>query len=81
MSQREYLSWRKYWEVEPWGSWRDNAHAAIIAREIRRPQLKKGTKVSIEDFMMTPPEHRQQQANSHYLGLLKLLAGSKRSNE
>lgn len=79
MSQREYINWRKYWDAEPWGSWRDNMHAAIIAREIRRPQLKKGARVSIDDFMMIPPEHRQQQAKAHYLGLLKLLSGGKKS--
>lgn len=36
MTQRSYLGWQRYWDAEPWGSWRDNFHAAIIAREVRR---------------------------------------------
>jgi acyl-CoA synthetase (AMP-forming)/AMP-acid ligase II len=30
-----------YFETEPWGAWRDNFHAAMIAREVRRVWSKR----------------------------------------
>jgi len=57
-SQREYISWQRYWTVEPWGPYRDNLHAAILAREIRRPQVKPGSVIDPEDFMIRKPTAR-----------------------
>lgn len=45
-----------YWEHEPWGAWRDNLHAAIIAGEVIRPHLKKGAKISLDSFMVRHPQ-------------------------
>jgi hypothetical protein len=50
----------RYWEVEPWGAWRDNLHAAIIAREVRRPYLRKGASNDLDDFMVMDPEIRRR---------------------
>lgn len=45
-----------YWTYEPWGAWRDNMHAAIIATNVIRPHLQRGKKVSVDDFMLQHPE-------------------------
>lgn len=74
LSQREYLSWQKYWQEEPWGPYRENLHAALIAREVRRPQLKKGAKVTLDDFMVISPRRRQAEATSGLVNFLKLIA-------
>lgn len=77
LTQREYLNWLKYWEDEPWGPYRDNLHAAMIAREVQRPQLRKGTKSKLDDFMVTNPEKRQRAATGNLVDFLKLIATPK----
>jgi hypothetical protein len=45
----------RYWDQEPWGSWRDNFHAALIARAVRQTVTQKP--ISLDDFMFKrPPE-------------------------
>lgn len=74
MSQRVYLGWQTYWRCEPWGSWRDNLHVAILAREIRRPQLRKGVRIDMNDFMVRSPAERKAEAASNLLTFLKSVA-------
>lgn len=74
LSYREYVGWMLYWEVEPWGPWRDNVHAALIAREVRRPQLKRGAKIELDHFMLRDPAQRQREANAQGIELLKALS-------
>jgi hypothetical protein len=52
----------RYWQAEPWGPWRDNLHAAIIAREVRRPYLRRGAKNPLDDFMVMQPARRAELA-------------------
>lgn len=77
MSQRSYLGWRRYWDEEPWGPWRDNLHAALIAREVKRPYLPKGTKSKLDDFMVVNPAVRQSEGTSNLVDLLKVMAVKK----
>lgn len=48
----------RYWQEEPWGAWRDNVHAAIIARQLVRLQNPRA-QVSLDDFMLIDPEKRR----------------------
>lgn len=72
------MQWRKYWDVEPWGPWRENMHAAILARAILTPHLKKGAKVNLDDFMLMHPDVRkskeQKQATQALMSMLRTLA-------
>ena len=52
----ELRRWSRYWNEEPWGSYRDNIHAAMLAIELRRPQSKKGAKLTLEQFMWKLPD-------------------------
>lgn len=67
----------RYWAEEPWGPWRDNLHAAIIAREVRRPYLRKGAKNPLDDFMVMQPGRRAEltaeQARAASAGLVDML--------
>lgn len=74
LTQREYLGWQLYWEAEPWGPWRDNMHAAIIAREIRRPQVKPGTRVDHETFMLRDPRIRSKDNETKVIAFLRAIA-------
>lgn len=60
MPLRVYLGWQQYYSEEPWGTWRDNMHTAIIAREIRATRSKKPS--TMEDFMLFSPHVREQDA-------------------
>lgn len=52
----------RYWAHEPWGPWRDNMHAAIIAREIRRPHLKDPRKPTpLSEFILRDPDEIEQE--------------------
>lgn len=67
----------RYWVEEPWGTWRDNAHAAIIAREVRRLGVKRGARVGMDDFMLVHPEKRGQTNVGNFVAFLKMMAGGK----
>ena len=49
MSSSELSDWIDYYKIEPWGSWRDNYHAALIASM----HAKEGTRLS--EFFYEPP--------------------------
>ena len=56
---REFEAWSRYWNEEPWGPYRDNLHAAMLAVQIIRPHLKEGTKVPpIGEFMFVKPDKK-----------------------
>lgn len=74
MTQRSYLGWRRLWDEEPWGPWRDNMHAAILAREIRLARVKPGSKVDLEQFMVRTPKDAKQGAESRMLSGLASVA-------
>lgn len=81
MPARDYELLHRYWMVEPWGPWRDNVHAALIAGEVRRPNLKKGVRLQLDDFMLRHPddvaaerELRRRKATSGLFQALKAMA-------
>jgi hypothetical protein len=74
LTQRAYLNWQKYWVEEPWGPFRENLHAAIIAREVRRPNMRKGTRTKLDDFMVVNPEARRKAASANMIDFLKLVS-------
>jgi hypothetical protein len=56
---REFEAWSRYWNEEPWGPYRDNMHAAMLAVQFIRPHLKEGTKVPpIAEFMFRIPDEK-----------------------
>lgn len=50
MSSSELSDWIDYYKLEPWGAWRDNYHAALIASM----HAKEGTRLS--EFFYEPPK-------------------------
>lgn len=62
---------------EPWGPWRDNMHAALIAREVRRPYMKDQAKNPIADFILRSHQERQEesaQKTQSFFGFFKSIA-------
>lgn len=63
MAAKDFDLLALYWKQEPWGPWRDNMHAAIIAREIRRPWVKSQSKNKLADFLIRDPEERAEDSS------------------
>lgn len=75
LSAPDYDLLCRYWNEEPWGAYRDNLHAAIVAREVRRTAFKGKHRVS--DFMLVDPAPRHKQAAKSWISLLKTIAVKK----
>lgn len=74
MTLRSYLNWQRFWDFEPWGPWRDNLHAGIIAREIRRGTSRRGAKLGLEPYMVKSPTTRRKEGEQNMFALLKTLS-------
>jgi hypothetical protein len=73
-----------YWKAEPWGPLRDNMHAGLIAREIRRPWLKDPSKNAIDDFILKPMDQHQeenQQKVAGFFSFFKTIANRVKKSE
>lgn len=68
MGASELAEWLVFWRMEPWGSYRDNVHAGLIAATLANIYRKKNTEpMSFEDFMLvTPEEHNRRQTEKTY---------------
>lgn len=76
-SEAELLE--RYWLEEPWGPWRDNLHAAIIARETLKANGFKAPKLDV--FMLKSRSARQaeqQAAGKGVIDMFKAIAVRKR---
>jgi hypothetical protein len=51
MPASEFDRWALYWTQEPWGPYRDNMHAAMLAVQILKPHVKDPKKLNPSDFM------------------------------
>lgn len=69
----------RYWAEEPWGPYRDNLHAAILAVEVRRTLTPKA-KIELERFMITHPKRRARRNARALVETLKAMAGGVRKH-
>lgn len=67
----------RYFAAEPWGAWRDNLHAAIIAREVRRTLTPRRT-IDLQQFMVMPPARRDAGSVTQFVAALKAMAGPRK---
>lgn len=49
-------------------------HTALLAREIRRPQVARGASISLDAFMLRDPEERREEARSSFVAAMRALA-------
>lgn len=76
MPQRAYIGWQLFWEAEPWGPWRDNLHAAILAREIVRasPKYRSSSRIDLKRFMYSDPGARAREGEAGFFGVMRTVA-------
>lgn len=67
----------RYYQEEPWGAWRDNMHAALIAREIARTRMKPRAQIDLDPWMVQHPEKRRRKRLSGFVNALKGMAGER----
>jgi hypothetical protein len=65
----------RYYGEEPWGAWRDNLHAAIIAREVRAGRAK--GRINLDDFMVVDKRRKAQANMGKFVEALRAMAGGK----
>jgi hypothetical protein len=61
VSARDLDEMREFYQLEPWGSWRDNVHAGIIASVLCNIHRSKDSDpFTYEDFLMMSQEEAQE---------------------
>lgn len=58
LSVQEFTAWRAYYQLEPWGAWRDNWHHANLAALLANIHRGKGQPIQAHAFMFEAPEDR-----------------------
>lgn len=51
MSSDEFTDWMLYYQLNPFGPWRGDIQAALVASTIANANAAKGKKFHIKDFM------------------------------
>lgn len=49
-------------------------HVALLAREVRRPQVARGANIPLEAFMLRDPEERREEARSSFVAAMRAMA-------
>lgn len=79
---RELQQWCQYWTQEPWGTWRDNAHAGLIAATVANSfRGEKRQPFTMEDFFLLDSQaneqrraERAQRGQQVFIGMMRALA-------
>ena len=58
LSSSALTRWIAYYELEPFGAWRDNYHVAQLCQLMASAWSSKGQEFSLADFMYTDPDQR-----------------------
>ena len=78
MGASELQEWMTYWRMEPWGSYRDNIHAGLIASTIANVYRSKNRRpVSFEEFMLSDRDLYKKKKTKETLAWMKSVATRK----
>ena len=65
----------RYWEDEPWGPYRDNLHAGLIAATVANSSIRKLRRApQAADFLLEPARKRKQKGGKALLSALRAMA-------
>lgn len=75
MGDREFHDWIEYYNTEPWGAFRDNVHAGMIAALIANQGRKKGTTpLTYKDFLIQDAKKSKAEKKQQFKAQLRALA-------
>ena len=78
MGSSELYEWMQFWQMEPWGPYRDNIHAGLIAATVANVYRKKNTQaLTHEDFMLVDPAEHKRRQTQKTLNWMKAVARRK----
>lgn len=76
MSSEEFTGWQNYYAVQPFGSKRDNYHAAIVATRIGNSHLVKGQQpFKLSDFMLSEEVEEEPQNVGALMAFMLQISG------
>ena len=78
LSSSELTDWMAYYQLEPWGSWRDNWHAALIAKLTYDVNRGKQPPAKMQSFMFSDAEVDAEMKAKKFAAQLNALAGTKK---
>lgn len=65
----------QYWSAEPWGPWRDNLHAGLIAAAVGNYSAKKLKRpLGWKDFLLRDPDEVQGENRGSLLAALRMIS-------
>lgn len=75
MSSSEFSEWIEYYQLEPFGAWRDNWHSAQIAALVFNANRGKTQKaLSANDFMFLTQEDKAEKDQAEFFASLASVA-------
>lgn len=75
MSSSELTEWMEYYQIEPFGPFRDNLHSATIAMILaNQGRGKRGRVATVDDFILKPKEHVRRSETHKALSWLRAVA-------
>ncbi len=77
MTQQELNSWARYYQEQPFGSWRDNYHAAMLTSVLWNVNAGKGNSKTPDDFMFKTKRQKTNTETINTLAKLQSLARAK----
>lgn len=78
MPAREVDEWQRYYALEPFGAWRDNAHAGLIAAQLANVHRKKSARpVTFRDYLLVDKETDRATKTARFFGWLRAVAQRK----
>lgn len=74
MPGRLLAEWMEYEELEPWGAWRDNFHAALIASLLANKDRPSSTPpVAVSTFFYADPQTERERKDQRMLTAFRTL--------
>jgi hypothetical protein len=70
MGSAELSDWMDYYQIEPFGAWRDNFHSAQISALIYNVNRGKQKPVKTADFMFVDAETAQDTKDQEFLSFM-----------
>lgn len=66
LTSRELTEWLAYWQMEPWGQWRDNWHHAMTQAMLFNIHRGRKAARGPADFFYKPPGQQQAERHAHF---------------
>ena len=75
MGSSELAEWVRFWQMDPWGAYRDNIHAGLIASTLANVYRRKNSPpITYQEFMLVDKSTQAKRRNREFLGWMSAVA-------